>query len=287
MAEKTGLVLEGGGMRGLYTAGALDVMMEHGITFDGLMGVSAGGCIGASFASRQIGRSIRYYKKYAGDRRFMSWENWLRDGEFVGIEFSYHEIPEVLDPYDNEAFLKNPMEFYVVCTNVETGEAEYVRIRDMKKDIDYLRASATLPYVSHPVAVDGKLLMDGGCIDSIPWEQFRKMGFSRQVVITTRDAGYEKKAGAWWMPGMYYRKYPAFAKDLRLRFARYNRSLRKLEEEAEQGKLFLLQPSLPIRVGRTEGDPEKLQEAYDLGRFDAEQRIEEMKRFLAGAKETL
>ncbi|MBQ4148367.1 MAG: patatin family protein [Clostridium sp.] len=287
MAEKTGLVLEGGGMRGLYSAGVMDVMMEHGVSVDGLIGVSAGACIGASFASHQIGRSIRYYKNYAGDKRFMSWENWLKTGDFVGVEFSYHEIPEVLDRYDYEAFDKNPMEYYVVCTNLETGEAEYIRIHDMLEEIDYIRASATLPYVSHPVAFRGKLLLDGGCADSIPWEWFRNKGFTRQVVITTRHRGYRKEAGAWWMPGMYYRKYPAFAKALRLRFARYNRSLEKLEKEADAGKIFLMQPSVPIQVGRTEGDPQKLQETYDLGRFDAEQRIEEMKRFLAGAKETL
>ncbi|MCR5369821.1 MAG: patatin family protein [Clostridium sp.] len=280
MAEKTGLVLEGGGMRGLYSAGVLDVMMEHGVTFDGLIGVSAGGCIGSSFASGQIGRSIRYYKKYAGDKRFMSWENWLKTGEFVGIEFSYHEIPEVLDPYDEEAFEKNPMEYYVVCTSLETGKPEYIRIRNMFEDMDYIRASATLPYVSRPVAVGGMLLMDGGCSDSIPYKKFHEMGFTKQVVITTREKGYRKEAGAWWMPGMYYRGYPEFAKALRLRFARYNRSLIELERKGERGDLFLMQPSVPISVGRTEGNPEKLQEAYDLGRFDAERRIGDMKRFL-------
>ena len=204
MAEKTGLVLEGGGMRGLYSAGVMDVMMEHGVSVDGLIGVSAGACIGASFASHQIGRSIRYYKNYAGDKRFMSWENWLKTGDFVGVEFSYHEIPEVLDRYDYEAFDKNPMEYYVVCTNLETGEAEYIRIHDMLEEIDYIRASATLPYVSHPVAFRGKLLLDGGCADSIPWEWFRNKGFTRQVVITTRHRGYRKEAGAWWMPGRFF-----------------------------------------------------------------------------------
>ena len=165
---KTGLVLEGGGVRGIYTAGVLDTFMKYGITFDGLIGVSAGAIHGCSFLSSQRGRSIDYYMKYYNEPKFMSFKNWLRTGDVVDEEFAYHELPEKLVPYDNEAFLKNETPFYAVCTNVESGLAEYIRINDMFADIDILRASASLPYFSRLVEFNGNKYLDGGCADSIP-----------------------------------------------------------------------------------------------------------------------
>ena len=190
---KTGLVLEGGAMRGIYTAGVLDVFLEHGIHFDGVIGVSAGALHGCSFVSEQKGRSLRYIKKYRNDKHFMSWWSFLHTGEVVGKQFCYHDIPERLDPFDYEAFVKSDTDFYATCTNVETGKAEYIKITDMLSQVDAMRASASMPYVSKIVDYNGMKLLDGGCADSIPVEAFYKMGYERLVVVLTREAGFVKK----------------------------------------------------------------------------------------------
>ena len=174
--KKTGLVLEGGGMRGIYTAGVLDVFMENGITFDGVIGVSAGAIHGCSFVSGQKGRSIRYYMKYCRNWQFMSFRSLLLTGNIAGEKFCYHTLPEKLDPYDYEAFKKSPTKFYVGCSNVETGKAEYLPITDMKEQIDRMRASASLPLVSKIVKTAGLKLLDGGCTDSIPVKAFCENG---------------------------------------------------------------------------------------------------------------
>ena len=192
-AARTGLVLEGGGMRGIYTAGVLDVFLDKNLHFDGVIGVSAGAIHGCSFVSGQKGRSIRYYKKYCRDKRFMSVRNLVLTGDIAGEQFCYHDLPERLDPYDYDAFNRSGTEFYACCSNVETGEAEYLRITDMRRQIDLVRASASLPYVSRMVEVDGKKLLDGGCTDSIPVLAFRAMGFPRTVAVLTRHKGYRKE----------------------------------------------------------------------------------------------
>lgn len=193
MEQKTGLVLEGGGMRGIYTAGVLDLFMDQGVTFDGVIGVSAGAIHGCSFLSGQRGRNIRYYKKYCQDPRFMSVRNLILTGDIAGERFCYHTLPEKLDPYDYTAFNNNPAEFYVGCSNVETGKPEYLHLTDMKQQIDYLRASASLPLVSKIVHAGGKKLLDGGCTDSIPVKAFMELGYPRNVVVLTRHRGYRKK----------------------------------------------------------------------------------------------
>ena len=222
--KKTGLVLEGGGMRGIYTAGVLDVFMENGITFDGVIGVSAGAIHGCSFVSGQKGRSIRYYMKYCRNWQFMSFRSLLLTGNIAGEKFCYHTLPEKLDPYDYEAFKKSPTKFYVGCSNVETGKAEYLPITDMKEQIDRMRASASLPLVS--------------------------------------------------------RKYPEFVKAVYRRPSVYNHTLDEIEKWEEEGKIFVIRPSVPLTIGRMEADPKKIKEVYELGRDDARRQIEDMKVFL-------
>ena len=215
--KKYGLVLEGGAMRGMYTAGILDVFMEQGITFDGVIGVSAGAICGCSYVSGQAGRTIRYNKKYCTDERFMSFQSLLKTGDLVGEKFCYHEIPEVLDPFDNDAFKQSGMDFYITCTNLETGEAEYIHLTDMEKEIDYMRASASMPYVSHTVEMDGKKLLDGGCSDSVPVRAFMNMGFEKNVVILTRPADYRKKPEKSAIAKIFYKDYPKFVEKLKSR----------------------------------------------------------------------
>ena len=263
--RKTGLVLEGGGMRGIYTAGVLDVFLDHRIGFDGVIGVSAGAIHGCSFVSGQKERSIRYYKEYCADKRFMSWESFFRTGNLVNTEFCYHEIPEKLDPYDFQAFARSETAFYVGCSNVETGEPEYIRIRDMKQDIDYIRASASMPYVSETVQAGGMKLLDGGCTDSIPVKAFMKLGYERNVVILTRQKGYKKKPEKAGLERIVYRHYPAFARALRNRPWVYNRQLEEIEELKDCGKAFLIRPSEPLNISRVSKDKNEIEAVYRLG----------------------
>lgn len=277
---KTGLVLEGGGMRGIYTAGVLDVFAENGIGFDGVIGVSAGAIHGCSYLSGQIGRSIRYYKKYCGDPRFMSWQSFLKTGDFVGADFCYHELPEKLDVYDNEAFKRCGVPFYAVCTNVETGKPEYPLLTDMNAQIDYLRASASLPYFSRIVEVDGKKLLDGGCADSIPVEAFQRMGYGRNVVVMTRPKEYVKREELRALPGLFYRKYPAFAKVLSNRHTEYNQTVAKIKMLERSGSVFVIRPQQTLEIGRLENDAEKVQQIYDIGRADALNALAELRRWM-------
>ena len=201
-------------MRGMYTAGVLDVFIEHDITFDGVIGVSAGAIVGCSYISRQLGRTVRYNRNYCRDKRFMSFYSLLTTGDLVGADFCYRELPEVLDPFDNDAFMQSETAFYVTCTNLETGGPEYIRMRDMAEDMDYMRASASMPYVSHIVEKGGMKLLDGGCSDSVPVRKFMEMGYEKNVVVLTRPADYRKKEGRKGLAQWFYRKYPKFAESL-------------------------------------------------------------------------
>lgn len=276
----TGLVLEGGGVRGIYTAGVLDVFMEHGLVFDGVVGVSAGAIHGCSFLSNQNGRSIRYYKKYCKNPRFMSMKSWLKTGNVVETEFCYHELPEVLDPYDYEAFNKSTSKFYVVCTNIETGKAEYIRVKDMKGEIDCLRASASLPYLSRIVEINGKKYLDGGCADSIPVKAFCKMGYDKNIVVRTRHAEYRKSKEQPTLAKIVYRKYPEFVKTLLQRHEMYNETLAEIAKMEQDGSVFVIQPKVPLDIGRLEGDPEKIQRVYDMGRADAAECMDRLINWL-------
>lgn len=277
---KTGLVLEGGGMRGIYTAGVLDTFMEHDISFDGVIGVSAGAIHGCSFVSGQAGRSIRYYKKYCRDKRFMSFYNVIKTGDIVDEKFCYHELPEILDPYDYEAFAKSKIKYYVTCSNVETGKAEYIRITDMKKQIDLMRASASLPYVSRMVEFDGKKLLDGGCTDSIPVKAFMKMGYERNVVVMTRRRDYVKEPEYAGLARLYYRKYPQFAAAMANRHKVYNNTRKLIRHLEEEGRVFVICPGEELGMGRTCHDPEEIQRVYDAGKRDAVRQLGNLEVFL-------
>ena len=277
---KTGLVLEGGAMRGMYTAGVLDVFLENGISFDEVMGVSAGAISGVSFVSGQKGRTIRYNLKYCRDKRVMSFYSLFTTGDLVGDRFCYHEIPERLDPFDNAAFQASPTKFYAVCTNLETGEAEAIHMTDMFDQIDYLRASASMPYVSRIVEMDGKKLLDGGCSDSIPVRKAMEMGITKPVVVLTRPADYRKKPSRSSLAGIYYRRYPNFIRCLRSRAQEYNRSVEDILQLEQAGRIFVIRPQTPLDIGRMCHDPEKIQAAYLRGREDASRQLEQLKAWL-------
>ena len=221
---KTGLVLEGGGMRGLFTAGVMDVMMEYGIRFDGIVGVSAGASFGCNYKSHQIGRVLRYNIRFKDDPRYMGLRSLLKTGNLVAAEFSYHTLPKELDVFDFDAYNADPAEFHVVCTDVLTGEPVYHRIDFMDDDgLEWIRASASMPLVSKPVNIDGKLLLDGGISDSIPLRYFQGQGFERNLVILTQPKGfYKKRTKLMPLFHLFSSRYPAIVQAMSRRHLMYN-----------------------------------------------------------------
>lgn len=283
---KTGLVLEGGAQRAIYTAGVLDVFMENGITFDGVIGVSAGAIHGCSFVSRQHRRSIDYTLAYAGDKNYMSWYSFLTTGNMVNEEFCYHTLPEKLFPFDHKTFEANNTDFYAVCSNLQTGQAEYVKCAKMDKTgLAYLRASASMPFVSRISEIGGKKYLDGGICDSIPLRAFQKMGYERCVVVQTRAAGYQKKPNKLgWLAPLVYRKYPKFAAAIKNRHIMYNNELEQIEQAQKNGAAFVIRLSKNVKIHHMETDKKVLQAVYDLGRGDAIKLLPELKKFLKEAK---
>ena len=278
---RVGLVLEGGAKRGIYTAGVLDVMLEHNLLADGVFGVSAGAIHGCSYASKQIGRSIRYNMKYGNDYRFMSFKSLFLTGNMVDTEFCYHELPEKLDPYDNDAFMKSGIEFYAVCSNVESGKPEYIKCQDMFADIDYIRASASMPLVSQIVEVGGKKLLDGGIADSIPLKAAENHGFEKNIVVLTRPQGYrKKKASLRWLIAWIYRKYPNFVKAFIERPEMYNAELDYIEKQEKAGKILVIRPSKLIKIKKMEPNLRIVREMYDLGRSDALKMIDKIEKYM-------
>lgn len=279
---KTGLVLEGGAMRGMFTAGVMDVLMENGVVFDGAIGVSAGAAFGCNYKSGQIGRVIRYNTRFCRDPRYSGLRVLLREGNLFSTGFCYDEVPTKYDIFDFQAFAENPMDFYVVCTDVQTGQPVYHRYEGREDHgFDWIRASASMPVVSRMVQIDGQMLLDGGIADSIPIRYFEGIGYSRNVVVLTQPLGYVKKKNPL-IPLMYlqYSRYPAMVQTMARRHLVYNETLHYLRRQEQAGAALVLRPSAPLDIGRTEKDPRKLQSVYEIGRREAERRLEEIQAFL-------
>ena len=282
MSRKTGLVMEGGAMRGMFTAGVLDVMMENGIDFDGAMGVSAGAVFGCNFKSKQIGRSIRYNLRFCDDPRYCSLESLIKTGDLYGVQFCYDEIPNKLDPFDVKTYRENPMPFYAVCTNIETGKAIHKRLDNGDaRDMEYFRASASMPVVSRIVEVDGYKLLDGGITDSIPLLSMERRGYPRNVVILTQPLGFvKKKSGMLPLLRVTMRDYPYTIKAMEVRHIRYNRQAAYVRQQELAGSAFVIRPPHSLDISRTEHDSAELRRVYDIGRAEMESRLTEMKEFL-------
>ena len=270
-------------MRGIYTAGVLDVLMEAEIPFDGVMGVSAGAIHGCNYVSGQRGRSIRYYLKYSRDPRFFSFRSLLRTGNMVDTDFCYHELPETLDPFDNAAFMASPTAFWVVCTDVETGEAAYFRCTDLFREIDVLRASASMPLVSRMVEIGGRRYLDGGVADSVPLRAAQERGYGRCVVVLTRPADYVKKPQAMALPRLAYRRYPAFVRTMAERHLRYAETMADIRRQEAAGTIFVIRPAAALPISRTDTDPEKIRRVYQIGRTDAGNRLAALRTWLGQA----
>lgn len=281
--KKFGIVMEGGGMRGLYTAGVIDILMENDIYADSAVGVSAGAVFGCNYKSRQIGRVLRYNKKYCKDKRLASVRNWITTGDVYSKEFGYNELPWKLDIFDRETYSQDPMHFTVVCTDLDTGKPVYHECQNGDvEDIEWMRASASIPVASRPVKLAGKKLLDGGVSDPIPVEWMLAQGYEKVVVVLTRDAQYRKTANPklQLFLKMVLHKYPAFLKDLEERHIHYNETLDKLSSLEKEGRVHIIRPSQPIKAAMIERDENNLEQIYQTGREDMKKDLDKLTSYL-------
>ena len=278
---KKGLVLEGGAMRGLFTAGIIDVMMEAGVEPDGLIGVSAGAAFGCNYKSRQPGRAIRYNTRFAKDARYSGLKSLLTTGDYFNAQFGYHIVPYQYDLFDVETFEQNPMEFMVVCTDVLTGQAVYHKMDRVDYDeLEWLRASASMPLASKVVEVAGHKLLDGGVADSIPLAYFESIGYDRNVVILTQPEGYVKHRTKL-MPLMRIglRRYPEMIQAMDRRYLMYNHELEFVRQAEREGRCLVIRPDEKLPIGHISHDPEEMKRVYQIGREMGNRYIERIKAF--------
>lgn len=271
--HKLGMVLEGGGMRGVYTAGVLDYLMDQNFYPDGIVGVSAGACHATSYIAKQRGRNYRINTAYLKGDQYLSAKQLFKTGSLFGMEFIFHTIPDELDLFDYDAYHKAGIEFTVVCSDVESGEPYYHVISDPKQEIDYIQASCSLPLLAHMVEKQGRKLMDGGVSDSIPIAYMQKRGYDKNIVILTRDATYRKgKNNLMPLINHRYKQYPKFIQAMKDRHMRYNETLDQLRQYEREGSVFIIQPQRPITISRLEKNPDKLFALYTQGYEDAQAR---------------
>ena len=281
---KTGIVLEGGGMRGMYTCGILDVLMEKRIYVDGMAGVSAGIAFGCNYKSRQAGRALRYNVRFSRDKRYSGIGSLLKTGNYYNAYFAYKLVPTHYDVFDYNVFDDSSMECYAVCFDVNSGEGVYHRLDHVDEDFfEWIRASASMPVVAQPVPVGGRMLLDGGLADSIPLEFMMSKGYDRNIVILTREEGFRKTAehGLWLMKPLL-RKYPKVIEALKKRPAHYNMQLQQVREQERKGNAFVFRPQKPLDISRTCHDAKEMNRVYQQGRAEALQRLDELQQFLAG-----
>lgn len=278
--EIDGLVLEGGAMRGMYTAGVLDTFLDNGISAKEIVGVSAGALFGVNFVSKQKGRVIRYNKRFNPDKNYLGLKPLFKEGNIVSTEYAYEKVPHELDPFDDEEYKKSSTKFFAVITNLKTCEASYVEIKSVFEQMDVLRASGSMPFVSKPVVIDDEEYLDGAIADNIPYQWMLDRGSKKTVVILTRDINYNKKPIPKVFCRKYKDKYPLFEKGCENRHILYKEQVEKLKQLEKEGKVFVIRPSEEIKISKTERNPDKLQKVYDLGVKDAIRNISKIKEYL-------
>lgn len=275
------LILEGGGMRGVYTAGILDYFLEQGLEFSSVYGVSAGALNGANFVSRQHGRSIRTFTEYLDDERYSGARYLFKNGDWFNIDFVYNEIPNKLDVVDWDTFAASKTKFYAVLSNVVTGKAEYHRVTDLRKQMDTVRRSASLPLLSTIVNINGKKYLDGGICDSIPLYRSIQDGNRKNVVILTQHRGFEKQpVSNMGLVKLRYRRYPKFVRANRYRHLMYNNQTKYVYQKEKDGQAFVIQPKEPVNIDRLEKDTEKLWRLYRAGYNDAKENFDRLMKYL-------
>lgn len=278
---KVGLVLEGGAMRGMFTAGVLDVFMENNIKVTDIVGVSAGTLFGINYVSKQPKRALRYNLRYINDNRYMSIKSLMRTGNLINKDFTYYKLPFQLDVFDNKTFKQSDINFFATVTNIETGEAEYIKIEDAFKQMETLRATSALPFISEIIEINGKKYLDGGIANSIPVDYFEKQNYDKIIVILTRPIDYRKKKSMGVQFKVAYGKYPKLIEKLENRYQDYNNTVERIVELEKQGKVLVIRPDEEITIKRLEKDTDKLQHVYDLGIKNGKESIERVKNYLA------
>ncbi len=282
MQNKYGLVLEGGAMRGMFTCGVIDVLLENNISFDGMIGVSAGATFGCNFKSKQIGRALRYNLRFAHDKRYCSFWSLLTSGNLYNAKFCYETLPFKLDIWDTNTFEQNPMEFYMVATDIKTGKPVYHKAsKGTGEDLLWMRASASMPMVSRPVKVDGYTLLDGGMSDSIPLKHFQEIGYNKNIVVLTQPRNFIKKPSELkTLMKLTLGKYPAMLECMNNRHIMYNNQTKYLAEQEKLGNTLVIAPAQDLNISRTEKNTIKLQQVYDQGRLTARENLTKIQDFL-------
>ena len=278
---KVGLVLEGGGMRALFTAGVLDALLDiKELDIDGIVGVSAGALFGVNYVSGQKERAIRYNIKYARDKRYMGFYSWITTGNAVNEEFAFYEIPFKLDVFDQEKFKQSKIDFYVVMTNVESGKPEYVLIKDVFKQMEYLRATSALPFASKIIEINGKKYLDGGISDSIPIDYCQSLGYDKIILVLTRPENSYKEDKLNFLYKLVYRKYPNLVERLINMGKDYEVVLKKIKDLETENKIFVIRPPKVLKIGRLEKNEDKIQSVYDIGLNTGKKEIDNLLKYL-------
>lgn len=279
---KTGLVLEGGAKRGLFTAGVLDVLMENSVYFDGIIGVSAGATFGCNYKSNQPGRVLRYNSRYIKDPRFGSMVSLIKNGDLFIVQFCYHDLPEKYDVFDYETYRSSETDFYIVCTDIKTGKPLYRKCNSLDSDeMECMRASASLPLAANIVEVYGHKVLDGGLSDSIPLKYFQDIGYEKNVVILTRPRGYIKETSKslpvvkWKM-----KKYHEFVKTFENRPHMYNAQTKYIFEQEKEGNTFVICPEEALTIKDFDRNIKNNEAVYYIGRNVAEKNIGKSKDFI-------
>jgi predicted patatin/cPLA2 family phospholipase len=275
------LVLEGGAMRGAFTAGVLDYLLDEGVTPRCAIGVSAGALVGYNYVAGARGRSCYLNTKYCTDWRYFSMRSFMLTGNAFNVRFVFDRIPNKLESFDYDGFRHSPLRLTAVCSNLQTGEADYTVVTDPVAHLPYVRASASMPMVSKIVTIDNKLLLDGGAADSVPLTYSQLTGANRHVVVLTQHDGFEKKPNRL-MPLIQrrYAKYPHYVERLKYRHVDYNRAYRQAKRMAEAGEIFLLRPPMPVDVASMEHDPAKIRALYEVGYEQTRQNFSALTSYL-------
>ncbi|WP_308276192.1 patatin-like phospholipase family protein [Prevotella sp.] len=281
--SSVGLVLEGGGLRGMFTNGILDVFMKNGIRFDAVVGVSAGVLFGCNYKSNQPGRALRYNLRYKDNIEYMSWKSLIKTGNYVNERFSYHLLPYMLDPFDFNEFKKNPMKYYAVCTDIERGCSVYHEIDDANGiGMRWMQASASMPVFAKPVEIDGRYYLDGGITDSIPLKFIQEKGFKKNIVILTQPADFrKKKAHVGLIMKLLLNRYPMVAELMARRHVMYNNELDYIHSELKKGDTFLICPDEKLDIGRLSMKEDKILRVYEAGEEKAQQLLPQIKDFIS------
>lgn len=279
---KTCLILEGGAMRGIYTAGVLDSFLEDNILVDAVFGVSAGALFGINYKSKQANRALRYNLKYVKDKNYMGIYSFLKTGNIMNKDFCFNKLVNEYDLFDYKTYNKNPIDFYAVVTNIETGMAEYHLINDLKNkdDMEYLRASGSMPFLSKKVKISNSYYLDGALGDSIPIKKAIELGYDKIIVVSTRVLGYQKKKHLTLLTKLRYCKYPNLVKTINNRYKKYNATLEFINKLEKNKNIIVIRPSKYIKIKRLEKNMQKIKEMYDLGYRDAKEQSAKIKEYL-------